>query len=113
MHEMALCQGMVELIEEQRVANGFDRVERVVVEIGVLGHVDPHALEFAFDVGARGTSAESATLEIREIPGRGWCMDCSRTIEISARGEGCPDCGSYQIIVEQGEEMRLKELEVA
>ncbi len=113
MHEMALCQGMVELIEEQRAVNGFDRVERVIVEIGVLGHVDPHALEFAFDVGARGTSAESATLEIREIPGRGWCMDCSQTIEITARGDGCPACGGYQIIVEQGEEMRLKELEVA
>ena len=113
MHEMALCQGMVDLIEEQRQLDGFATVKRVIVEIGALGHVDPHALEFAFDVGARGTSAESATLEIREIPGRGWCMDCSRSIEIAARGEGCPECGGYQLIVEQGEELRLKELEVA
>jgi hydrogenase nickel incorporation protein HypA/HybF len=40
-------------------------------------------------------------------------MECSRSIEIAARGEGCPDCGGYQLIVEQGEELRLKELEVA
>lgn len=112
MHEMALCQGMVDLINDQQRRNGFSRVRRVIVEIGVLGHVDPHALEFAFEVGAQGSAAESAALEIREIPGSGWCMDCSETIEISARGEPCPGCGGYKLIVQQGEELRLKELEV-
>ena len=112
MHEMALCQGMVDLINEQQRLNGFDRVRRVIVEIGVLGHVDPHALEFAFEVGAQGSAAENATLEIREIAGSGWCMDCCETIEISVRGEPCPGCGGFKLIVQQGEEMRLKELEV-
>jgi hydrogenase nickel incorporation protein HypA/HybF len=103
---------MVDLIREQQKLNGFSRVKRVIVEIGVLGHVDPHALEFAFEVGARDSPAEDAVLEIREIPGSGWCMDCSKTIEISVRGDGCPGCGGYKLIVQQGEEMRLKELEV-
>jgi len=112
MHEMALCQGMMELIDAQREHEAFERVRRVVVEIGALGHVDPHALEFAFDVASAQTVAEDATLEIREIPGRGWCMDCSTSVEVKARGDGCPTCGGFQLIMEQGEEMRLKELEV-
>ena len=112
MHEMALCQGMVELIAEQQRQRGFERVKRVIVEIGSLGHVDPHALEFAFEVGARDSVAENAVLEILEIPGRGWCMGCSSTVSIARRGEGCPHCGSYQLIVQQGEELKLKELEV-
>jgi hydrogenase nickel incorporation protein HypA/HybF len=112
MHEMALCQGLVELIAEQQRLNSFDRVKRVIVEIGVLGHVDPHALEFAFEVGARGSPAEAAVLEIREIPGQGWCMDCSKTVGIDRRGDPCPTCGGYQLIVQQGDDMRLKELEV-
>ena len=91
MHEMALCQGMVDLIAEQQRQRGFERVKRVIVEIGTLGHVDPHALEFAFEVGAKDSVAESAVLEILEIPGQGWC---------------------YQLLVQQGEELRLKELEV-
>ena len=113
MHEMAICQGMLDLIEEHRNRDAFDRVRRVIVEIGALGHVDPHALRFAFDVAAAGTLAANAALEIREIPGRGWCMDCSESIEVARRGDGCPRCGCFTLIMEQGEEMRLKELEVA
>lgn len=112
MHEMALCQGMVELICQQQKELGFSKVNRVIVEIGVLGHVDPHALEFAFEVGAKNSVAENAELEIREIPGGGWCMDCCKTVEIPRRGEACPSCGGYQLIVQQGEELKLKELEV-
>ncbi len=112
MHEMALCQSMLELIEAKHRETAFSRVSRVVLEIGVLGHVDPHALEFAFDVSARGTTAEAATLEIREIAGQAWCMNCTQRTEIQRRGDPCPSCGSHQLIVEQGDEMRLKELEV-
>ncbi len=113
MHEMALCQGMLDLIEDQRRRETFEQVRRVIVEIGALGHVDPHALSFAFDVAAAGTVAANAELEIREIPGRGWCMDCGESVKIAQRGDGCPRCGNFMLIMEQGEEMRLKELEVA
>lgn len=112
MHEMALCLGMIDLIREQQAGHGFTRVRRVVVEIGALGHVDPHALEFAFEAGARESPAEGARLEILEVPGRAWCMDCSASVTIGRRGDPCPNCGGYTMIVEQGEEMRLKELEV-
>jgi hydrogenase nickel incorporation protein HypA/HybF len=112
MHEMALCQGMLEIIENQRRREAFDRVKRVIVEVGALGHVDPHALRFAFDVSAKGTVAETAMLDIIEVPGQAWCMDCSERIAVKQRGEGCPGCGGYTLIMEQGEELKLKELEV-
>ncbi|MEE4298036.1 MAG: hydrogenase maturation nickel metallochaperone HypA [Pseudomonadales bacterium] len=112
MHEMALCQGLVDLIEDEARRQGFDRVRRVIVEIGALGHVDPRALAFAFEVTVRGTRANDARLEVREIPGRAWCMACSTVVAVPARGEVCPLCGGSQLIVEGGEEMKLRELEV-
>ncbi len=112
MHEMALCHGLLDLIEDQRAAVPFARGRRVLVEVGALGHVDPHALRFAFDVVAAGTVAADAELDIHAIPGRGWCMDCSAAIALEHRGDGCPQCGGHTLIVQQGEEMRLKELEV-
>jgi len=111
-HEMALCEGMMDIICDQQQVQDFQRVKRVIVEIGALGHVDPHALEFAWEVVARGGPAENAALEIIEIPGAGWCMDCSATVTVQRRGNPCPRCGGYSIIVEQGDDMRLKELEV-
>ncbi len=112
MHEMALCQGVVDLIEEQQLSNTFTRVRCVVLEIGALGHVDPDALRFAFDLCTNDTVAQGAELKIFEIPAKGWCMDCSLPITMANRIDGCPHCGSGSVIIEQGEEMRLKELEV-
>jgi len=111
-HEVALCQSLVEIICEQQRQGGFSQVRRVIVEVGVLGHVDPHALEFAFDVEAQGSPAEQAVLEILETEGRAWCMDCSQAVTIKRRGDACPLCDGFGMIVEQGDELRLKELEV-
>jgi hydrogenase nickel incorporation protein HypA/HybF len=110
---MAISQGLIELIEGQRREHGFARVERVVVELGALSHVEPEALGFCFDAAARGTVVEGAALDIETLPGRGYCMQCEKSVSVAARGEACPSCGSYQVLVQGGEEMRLKELEVA
>lgn len=112
MHEMALCEGLLDLIRDQQAKDGFARVRRVIVEVGALGHVEPHALDFAFAVQRDGTVAADAVLEIREVPGRAWCMDCATTIELRRRGDPCPGCGGFLLIVQQGEELRVKELEV-
>jgi hydrogenase nickel incorporation protein HypA/HybF len=112
MHEMSLCQGLFELMEGQQRKDGFQRVRHVVLEVGVLGHVEPEALRFAFESLAPGSLADGATLELIDVPARAWCMACSRSVDMERRGDPCPHCGGYQLIVEQGEELRLKELEV-
>ena len=109
---MSLCLSMLNLIEDQQKQNGFSRVKRVIVEIGSLSHVDPEALQFCFDAAARGTLAEDGTLEIREVPATAWCYDCLESVQIAERGGDCPRCGGAKLILQQGEEMKLKELEV-
>jgi len=111
MHEMALCDSLIELVCEQQRQRGFKQVRRVIVEVGVLGHVEPHALEFAFDVQSSDTPAAGAVLEIHEVGGRAWCVDCSTHVSIQVRGDPCPGCGGFGMIVEQGEELRLTELD--
>jgi len=69
-------------------------------------------MRFSFDVIKRGTLAEAARLEIIEMPGQAWCLPCAKVIAIQQRFDACPDCGSYQLQVTGGEELRVKELEV-
>jgi hydrogenase nickel incorporation protein HypA/HybF len=64
-------------------------------------------------VVTRGTLAEGAALEIEEIPGRAWCMPCGESAALAARGDACPRCGSYQLQIIDGTQMRVKELEVS
>ena len=66
MHELAIVHGIVEAVTEK---SGDTRILRIVLEIGRLTAVLPEALRFCFDVVAVGTTAEGATLDIRETDG--------------------------------------------
>lgn len=112
MHEMALCESIRSTIEEQARRLDFTRVARVSLEIGPLAGVEIEALRFGFDVVMRGSVAEGALLDIVEPPAEAWCMACGKTVPITARYDPCGTCGSHQLQVTAGEELRIKELEV-
>lgn len=112
MHEMALTQGVVSLVEDAARKTKFSRAKAIVIEIGELGHVEPDAMAFCFEAVARGTIAEGARLEIVRVPGAGWCLDCAKTVPIVERFGECPECGRRHVQMTAGDEMRVKEIEV-
>lgn len=112
MHELALAQSVVTAIEAEAKRQSFARVTRVILEIGALSHVDPHALRFGFDAATRGTLSEGAFLDILSPPGSARCFACEQSVTIQRRGDPCPSCGSYQLVVTAGETMKIKSLEV-
>ncbi len=113
MHEVSLATALLDLVHEQAAAAGASRVTRLVLEIGALSYVDPHALRFAVDVAALGGPAEGATLEILEPEGTAYCLDCEGSVAVSTRSALCPSCGGAKLLIQGGDEMRLKEMEVA
>jgi hydrogenase nickel incorporation protein HypA/HybF len=112
MHEMSLCEGVLRILEEQARDQAFSRVKTVWLEIGDLASVEKEAMRFSFDVVMKGSLADGARLEIIEIPGQAWCMQCMKPVAIKHLFDACNDCGSHQLQVTGGEEMRIKELEV-
>lgn len=113
MHEMSLAEGVLGVIQEAARTHQPCTVRTVRLEIGALAAVELEALRFAFEVVKRGSVAEGAQLDIVHVPGSAWCMQCSRSVAIAERGEPCPECGSWQLQVTGGGEMRVKELELA
>lgn len=112
MHEMSLAQGVIDVIADEARRQAFTGVKRVVLEVGALGCVDPHALAFGFDAVARDTLVQGAVLSIVNVPGQARCFGCEQDVVIAKRGDPCPACGSHQLVVTAGEELRIKELEV-
>ncbi|MGZ8273322.1 MAG: hydrogenase maturation nickel metallochaperone HypA [Burkholderiaceae bacterium] len=113
MHEMSLAEGIVQIVEGTARANEARAVRAVWLELGALSNVEQEALRFSFDVVKRGTVAEDARLEVVTTPGRAWCMPCGGAVDLVKLGDPCPACGSYQLQVTQGDEMRVKEIEIA
>lgn len=109
MHEMSITRGIIEICESHA---GGRRVLALEVEIGTLSNVVPEAVEFCFEACSQGTLLEGARLDIRRIPGRGHCRVCGADAPLSSLYDPCPACGVFGVTVVEGEEMRVREIEV-
>lgn len=112
MHELSLCEGVLQVLESEASKQGFSQVKAVWLEIGDFSGVEPEAMLFSFDVVTNNSLAAGAKLNIINVPGSAWCMPCGKNVRVKQRFDACPDCGSYQLQVTGGEQMRIKELEV-
>ena len=112
MHEMSLAEGVLQIIDDAARAQSFSRVKTVWLEIGQLAGVEIESIRFCFDVVVRDSIAHDARLEIIETPGQAWCLHCAETVQVQALFDACPKCGSHQVQVTGGNEMRVKELDV-
>ncbi len=108
MHELALSEGVVQLIRERL---GEQKVVRVRLEIGRLMAVVPEALQFCFVVCCRGTPLDGAELQIDEIPARGSCRACGAELRLDEAIPLCA-CGSADVAIVAGDALRIKEVEV-
>ena len=113
MHEVALAEGVLRIVIDAARANAATRVHTVWVELGALAQVEADALAFCFDAVTRGSVAAGAKLEIATTAGAAWCLPCGERVALARLGEACPQCGSYQLQVLAGDEMRVKEIGIA
>ncbi|MBG1240668.1 hydrogenase maturation nickel metallochaperone HypA [Nostoc sp. NZL] len=108
MHELGITQNIVAIVTEN--AKGA-KVQRVLLEIGKLSAIMPDAIRFCFDICTQGTVLEGAILEILEIPGLGRCRQCGAEIDLD-KPFGICNCGSVQLDLITGEELKIKEIEI-
>ncbi len=112
MHELSLMEGVLGIVLEAQQANGFQRVARLVLEVGELSGALPEALAFCFEAVMKGSPAEGAELELVVVPGLGWCGDCGQDFHLESRIGLCPACGSPPSRITGGLDLQVKALEV-
>ncbi|WP_442775925.1 hydrogenase maturation nickel metallochaperone HypA/HybF [Sphaerotilus montanus] len=110
MHELSLAGGVVRLVEDAAVREGFHRVSQLRLEAGALSGVEVRALRFALDASIPGTCLEGAEILIDEPPGAAWCLRCCGMVEITSRADACPRCGGFQLQPTGGTELRVVDL---
>jgi hydrogenase nickel incorporation protein HypA/HybF len=108
MHELAIVEQLLDIVSERC---GGARVNKIVMEVGMLSAVLPEALMFCFDVAREGTPAERATLEIVAIPGRARCRQCENIMTLT-RPYGRCECGCSDLDWQSGEELTIREMEL-
>jgi len=110
MHEMAICQSLLSEVGRVAAENGATAVTRVVVSVGPLSGVEITQLTRAFDLARAGTVAESAALEIEDIPVTVWCAPCGVESRVEPNKLLCSGCGGWRVTLRSGDELLLKRL---
>ena len=113
MHEMSICQGLINQVEQIASERGASRVDSIVLSIGPLAGVEPELLIRAFEVARADTVANDAELEIETGPVVIECRSCGAGGEVPVNRLRCPSCGDWQVNLKQGDELLLLRLEVS
>jgi hydrogenase nickel incorporation protein HypA/HybF len=112
MHEMSVCESVLQILEQQAPVQNYQKVKVVWLEVGALAGVDINSLRFSFDAVMKNSIADQAKLEIIEINAQAWCFVCAQTVKVEQRYDVCPHCGTAQLQINTGDQLRIRELAV-
>jgi hydrogenase nickel incorporation protein HypA/HybF len=112
MHELSLCQDLIDQVTELASTHKAQSVACVRVQIGLLAGVEPLLLESAFTIARAGTVAEHAEMFTEIVHPRVLCLACGKESEASPSNLRCPACYSGDARLVQGEELILAQVEL-
>jgi hydrogenase nickel incorporation protein HypA/HybF len=108
-HELAITESVVEAVSDRLPGATITCVR---LEIGALSGVVADSVRFCFDLVAEGTNLQGARLEISEPAGLCQCRICGRQFEADGPIALCP-CGSVEVTIVGGQELKITSVEVA
>lgn len=110
MHELGMCEAIVEAVERRA---GTRPVKRLRLQVGAMHRVVPEAFEQAFAIAASGGVARDAEVDLIFLPVRTACRSCGTEMEPDDFVPLCGRCGSADVEIVQGQELVLESLEYA
>ena len=112
MHELSICQALINQLETLAREQGARRVLSLVVGVGPLSGVEAQLLKQAYPVAAAGTLAEDAELDIENRPIRIHCRSCGEDSDASVNRLLCAQCGDWRTDLLSGDELVLIRVEI-
>ncbi|MGD8378059.1 MAG: hydrogenase maturation nickel metallochaperone HypA [Gammaproteobacteria bacterium] len=113
MHELSICQDLLEQVDRVAHEHGARRVARIHLAVGPLSGVVPELLQQAFTLARAGSShTASAELEIETVPVRVRCHRCGAETDAHVNRLLCGQCGDYHTDLVSGDELILQRVEL-
>jgi hydrogenase nickel incorporation protein HypA/HybF len=112
MHELAICQSLMDQIESIAAERNARCVTSIVVGMGPLSGVEAQLLKNAYPVASAGTIAEDAELIIEYLPIRVKCSQCGSESDALPNKLVCKQCGDWRTTLVSGDELLLMSVEL-
>ena len=112
MHELAICQSLMDQVESIALERNALLVTSIVIGIGPLSGVEAQLLKNAYPLASAGTIAEHAELVIEYLPIRVKCTQCDSESDALPNKLICKQCGDWRTTLISGDEMMLMSVEL-
>ena len=113
MHELAIAQSIVDVVEAKVVECKAARVKSVRLRIGEGSGIVAHSLTFSFEMlTSFDPTLAGAQLLIDVAPHRARCRHCDREFTIVNFIAQCPVCAEWSNEVISGTELQILEMEI-
>ena len=112
MHELAICQALMNQVESIAAERNARSVVSIVVGMGPLSGVEAQLLKHAYPVASAGTVAEGAELVIENLPVRIKCTQCGNESDALPNKLVCKACGDWRTTLISGDELMLMRIEL-
>lgn len=110
MHELSICQSIVDAVERHAAGRP---VRAVHLTVGALRQVVPDTLAFCWELVNEGTPLAGSELVVEHVPAAVRCLPCHRTQTLTELLLVCDVCGGSDLTVVAGEEFLITTLELA
>lgn len=112
MHELSIVTYVIKQVDQIAKENELSHIGSVTLEFGEVSGIVPDYLTDCWDWYAKKTPLiQGAKLICETIPAVTWCDSCKSSYPTVRYGKTCPNCGSGETWLQQGNEMNLKQIE--
>lgn len=112
MHELSITESLLKISLQHAEKANAKRVTDLHIVIGDLASMVDDSIQFYWEVIAKDTIAEHATLHFRRVPAELQCMTCFEKYHPTDGELVCPKCGGVGAKIIAGEEFFLESIDV-
>lgn len=107
MHEVSICQSIVNTIQEQFEGEQLPNIREVHLKVGVLSCVQTQILEHIFKYIIIDSPFKDAVLYTENVDVLAECENCSQSFKVKNYQFICPECNTPTSKIIEGKELEI------
>jgi hydrogenase nickel incorporation protein HypA/HybF len=112
MHELTVAANIIDIVIAEASRAGAEQVKEVCLEIGLLAGIEYDSLDFALEALTRDTVMQDAVIITEKPEGTAICRFCGYEFSFESFMGSCSFCGSSDLSITGGNELRVKSISI-
>lgn len=112
MHEMAIVQSMIEIVEQEMAQHHANKLKAIHLAVGRMTCVVPEQMRLCFEILTDNKPLAGTELVINTIPLTYQCWECNRNFTSEGITSKCLYCKGENLELTAGRELQIESLEV-